>query len=109
MLTIELDYGTVRIGQNSEQNWKIIDSANLEDYWFHIANCSSCHVVLSCNDKKYKLNNGNIKYLSGLCKQYTNKCKSINNLSINYTKIKNIKKGKYVGSVSIKNFKTIKI
>ena len=109
MLTIVLDYGTIKIGRNASQNWKIIDSAHLEDYWFHIANCSSCHVIFSCNDKDYKLKKNDIKYLAGLCKKYTNKCKSINNLSINYTKIKNIKKGKYVGSVSIKNFKTIKI
>mgnify|MGYP003993646277 CR=1 FL=1 len=109
MLTIVIDYGTIKIGRNASQNWEIIDSANPEDYWFHITNCSSCHVILSCNDKDYKLKKNDIKYLAGLCKQYTNKCKSITNLSINYTKIKNIKKGKYVGSVSIQKIKTVKI
>ena len=55
MLTMVLDNGTISIGKDAVQNWKIIDSANPEDYWFHIANCSSCHVIFSCNDKDYKL------------------------------------------------------
>ena len=36
-----------KIGENSKDNFVIIDNSLPTDLWFHIEGCSSCHVIAS--------------------------------------------------------------
>jgi predicted ribosome quality control (RQC) complex YloA/Tae2 family protein len=98
---------TFYIGKNAQGNWNIIDEANSDDIWFHIADSPSCHVIanvhldLNKKEKKYVIKQGAL-----LCKQ-NSKYKSEKNLKVSYTKIKNVKKTEQVGSVQVSDVSTI--
>ena len=97
---------TYRIGRNAKDNWDLIDTSDPEDWWFHIDGFSSAHVVMKSEGPP---DLSALRHGAALCKENTNKCKSIKNLPITYTQIKNVKKDKAVGSVTIKNYKTLKL
>jgi predicted ribosome quality control (RQC) complex YloA/Tae2 family protein len=99
---------TFHIGKSQDENFQVIDKGRDEDIWFHAKNISSCHVVCEMPadvDKK------EIRYIvtvgALLCKNNTNKLKSLKNVEITYTQIKNITKTKVPGCVETKNTKTI--
>tara|TARA_B100001989_G_C24334251_1_gene361609 strand:+ start:303 stop:641 length:339 start_codon:yes stop_codon:yes gene_type:complete len=101
------DLYIIKIGKNKEENWKIIQESEDNDFWFHLNDYPSCHVIISSNGNK-KLDNLILKRGAVLCKQYS-KYSNIKNLEIIYTKIKNIKLSDEIGSVITKNTKIIKI
>ena len=108
MKIINEDFGIIIIGNNAKENWAIIDNASENDYWFHLSDYPSCHII--CKPNKDKLEKEEIKKIGILCKINTNKCKNLNNIYVDYTLIKNVKKDdKIVGKVSISNHKTFKI
>ena len=96
------------IGKNQNDNFKVIDNGSNDDLWFHAAELSSCHVV--CNvptdiDKKelrYIITTGAL-----LCKNNTNKLKSMKSVNIIYTKISNIVKTDVPGCVVTKDTKVV--
>jgi predicted ribosome quality control (RQC) complex YloA/Tae2 family protein len=81
------------IGKNKGDNFEVIDNGKSNDIWFHAKDISSCHVVcklpeqISKKDLRYVIKVGAL-----LCKNNTNKLKSIKNVEIIYTYIKNIVK-----------------
>lgn len=95
---------TFHIGQNKNENFDIIDKGEPDDLWFHANEVSSCHVIaiipkdISRKEIKYIIKAGAI-----LCKKYTNKLKSLSDIEIIYTKIKNIEKTECLGCVKVKN------
>uniref|UniRef100_A0A6C0AS85 NFACT RNA-binding domain-containing protein n=1 Tax=viral metagenome TaxID=1070528 RepID=A0A6C0AS85_9ZZZZ len=96
------------IGQNQTENFEIIDKCTINDLWFHANNISSCHVVCKLPDKFSKKEmHYIIKVDALLCKNNTNKLKSIKNVEIMYTYIKNIVKTELPGCVISQNTKTI--
>jgi predicted ribosome quality control (RQC) complex YloA/Tae2 family protein len=96
------------IGKNQSENFEVIDKGTNDDLWFHAADISSCHVVCQVPldiDKKglrYIITTGAL-----LCKNNTNKLKTIKNVNILYTKIRNIVKTDVPGCVVTKDTKTI--
>lgn len=104
-LGISIDY---IIGQNANENFDIIDKANSNDLWFHAKDYSSAHVIatkidtLNKKDLKYIIKRGGL-----LCKQYTNKIKSMKNVEVIWTDIHNVSKTKILGTVNIHSTKTI--
>tara|TARA_B100000900_G_C20270121_1_gene589658 strand:+ start:203 stop:556 length:354 start_codon:yes stop_codon:yes gene_type:complete len=100
-----------KIGQNSQDNFDIIDSSNPNDIWFHLYGESSCHVIATINpeiklDKKQKrqiITQGAL-----LCKQ-NSRHKSAKNVNIIYTEIKNIEKTETIGTVQVNEQKSILI
>jgi len=96
------------IGKNKEENFEVIDNGKQYDIWFHAKNISSCHVVcelpenIDKKDLRYIIKTGAL-----LCKNNTNKLKSLKNVEIIYTEIKNITKTKVSGRVLTENTKTI--
>lgn len=96
---------TIYVGQNKEENWKLIDSSHQNNLWFHLADHPSCHVVINC-DKKENISKNTIRYAGNLCKEYSN-LKYFKKVSVIYTEIKNLKKGKEIGSVYTKKTKRI--
>jgi predicted ribosome quality control (RQC) complex YloA/Tae2 family protein len=99
------------VGKNKYDNWKIIDESNENDYWFHLEDCPSVHVIvckkelnIDKNDKNYKIDKGLIKFASWLCKKKSKK--ENEKISIVYTQIKNLSKATQIGSVYMKSWKT---
>jgi predicted ribosome quality control (RQC) complex YloA/Tae2 family protein len=101
---------TFYIGQNKNENFDVIDKGESDDLWFHANEVSSCHVVanipkdISQKEIKYIIKAGAM-----LCKRYTNKLKSLLDVEIIYTQIKNIEKTQEMGCVKVINQKIIKI
>jgi predicted ribosome quality control (RQC) complex YloA/Tae2 family protein len=101
---------TFYIGENQSENFDVIDLGKPDDIWFHANNISSCHVVavipedIKKNDLRYIIKIGAL-----LCKSNTNKLKSLNNVDIIYSQVKNVIKTLVPGCVKILNKKMIKI
>lgn len=99
---------TYYIGKNQEENFSVIDKGNPDDLWFHAADISSCHVVCEVPDD---INKKELRYIittgALLCKNNTNKLKSIRNVNILYTKISNVIKTDVSGCVLTNNTKII--
>jgi predicted ribosome quality control (RQC) complex YloA/Tae2 family protein len=112
---------TIRIGQNARENWDLIDNSDSFDLWFHVEDKPSGHVIIreQLNNKNKSNTNTNtntkndffgyphevILLAAEYCKSQS-KEKGIKT-PIVYTTIDNIKKGKDVGSVIVKNSKRI--
>jgi len=104
----------ITIGKNKYDNWKIIDEANDDDYWFHIEDCPSSHVIINMQNhyananqcKKNDIDKGLIKFASWLCKN-TSKKNDNEKIIVIYTQVKNLTKGKYVGTVVCSTSKKI--
>jgi predicted ribosome quality control (RQC) complex YloA/Tae2 family protein len=97
-----------QIGKNAQDNFNIIDQANENDLWFHLADYPSCHVIASIpnlNISKKELKKI-IKQGALLCK-INSKYKKENNLEVIYTEVKNVKKTEVIGEVITSNIKTI--
>jgi predicted ribosome quality control (RQC) complex YloA/Tae2 family protein len=107
------------VGQNSKENWDLIDSSDEFDLWFHINDKPSGHVIIKEILSKGKIVDINSKcryfnYPSDVVLQACNLCKSQSKyknekVNIVYTTINNVCKGKDIGSVFVKNTKLISL
>jgi predicted ribosome quality control (RQC) complex YloA/Tae2 family protein len=100
---------TFIIGKNKSENFAVIDMASENDLWFHANDISSCHVVCLLSDTY--IDKKDLRYIiktgALLCKNNTNKLKSMKNVEIIYTQIKNITKTDVEGCVLTQNAKSI--
>lgn len=90
----------IKIGQSAEENDKIVSDAKQTDIWFHLANFSSCHVIITCSNE-YPITNQMINYCAMIVKQNT-KYKNLSKVTVNYTEIKNVRKTNVRGMVILK-------
>lgn len=97
----------IKVGQNAKENWQLIDESKQDDLWFHVEGHPSAHVVISMPDKS-KVSKQTIKYAALLCKQHS-KLNGNNKLTIIYTQIRNLSKGKEMGSVITKKIQKLVI
>jgi predicted ribosome quality control (RQC) complex YloA/Tae2 family protein len=99
---------TFYIGKNQNDNFEVIDKGKSDDLWFHAKDISSCHVVC---DVPNDIDKKDLRYIivvgALLCKNNTNKLKSLKNVSILYTQIKNVTKTDINGCVITQNEKII--
>jgi predicted ribosome quality control (RQC) complex YloA/Tae2 family protein len=97
------------IGKKQSENFGVIDMGTDNDLWFHAKDESSCHVVSQIPDN---MNKKDLKYIikvgALLCKNNTNKLKSLKDVEIIYTTIRNITKTNVEGCVLTQNTKIIK-
>ncbi len=94
---------TFQVGTNDKENWYLISSAEKDNYWVHLSNIPSAHVIV-CIDKPLK---DELNYAAELCKQQTKYTKD--NVECIATRVDNIKLGSKPGEVYFKNEKnTIK-
>lgn len=98
----------IEIGQNKQDNFDIIDSANPSDIWFHVDGMPSCHVILKTDEKIRNIPHQVLKRCAYLCK-INSKAKTLPKCDIHYTTITNVTKTNIIGQVQIKNFKIISI
>jgi predicted ribosome quality control (RQC) complex YloA/Tae2 family protein len=98
------------VGENSFENFQLIDEANLNDLWFHANNLPSCHVVVKIENKNLEKKTIQKIITQGalLCKYNTNSLKSLNKIDFLCCNIGNLKKGKKEGSVYFINDKLLK-
>ena len=99
------------VGDNAQDNFRIIDNAQPDDFWYHCNNFPSCHIIskipqeLEINKKgNKKIKNQILKKGCLLIKENTNslkKCKEP--LEIIVSKIKDLEKLTQIGSIVCKN------
>lgn len=93
MKTIEYNGINILVGQNAEENWKMLET-NENYLWFHLRSFPSCFVII----EDIEPDNLTVLEAATICKQHT-KYRNLNNLKINYTHIKNIRKVGKTGTV----------
>ena len=94
------------IGDDAQDNWRIIDNADGDDLWFHVYDKPSAHLILRLggNDVK-KISKATIKYCAVQCKNHSKF--SSTKQKVVYTAVKNLSKGNKPGLVYTKNEKYI--
>lgn len=91
----------IKIGQNKQDNWDLIDASQLNDIWFHTSDYPSSHIVLENIDNMTisGFPKQVIKRCACICKA-NSKAKAEKNVDIIYTPIYSIKKTNIVGQVT---------
>jgi predicted ribosome quality control (RQC) complex YloA/Tae2 family protein len=99
------------IGKNAKHNFELIDLAESHHIWFHVEGRPSCHVVAAidqCSIQDRKALRQIIKRGAVLCKQRS-KYASEKNLVITYARVSDVSKTDILGTVTVKNSKSITI
>jgi predicted ribosome quality control (RQC) complex YloA/Tae2 family protein len=91
---------TIKIGENKEENDKIIQEAKQTDIWFHLHNLPSCHIIIT-NNSDHPITKQMIHHCANLVKQNT-KYKNLPKVKVNYCPIKNVKRTEEKGKVILK-------
>jgi predicted ribosome quality control (RQC) complex YloA/Tae2 family protein len=98
----------ILIGRNQEENDILINNASPEDYWLHLSNYPSPHVIIQ-NPTKKKIHNKVLKQAAYQLKIHS-KYRKLKNIEIDITKIKHLQTTNKPGMVLITNIiKNIKI
>ena len=105
----------IRVGQNAKENWNLIDCADDFDLWFHLDDYPSGHVIIKEILNKKVVSTlkddffGYPRELIHIGSQYCKTQSKFSNskVTVVYTTINNVKKGKDIGSVFIKKSKYI--
>lgn len=105
-LIIHYDENTIiRVGKNNIQNDYItFKLANRNDYWFHIKDYHGAHITVNTTNLSEKL----IIFAATLATYYS-QAKDLNISEVNYTQIKNVKRLKTKGLVSLSNINSTTI
>lgn len=101
----------IKVGQNAQDNWDIIDAVDGSDIWFHVKNHPSCHVILKTNGEQLDvIDNSVLRHCAKLCKDGS-KFRYNRSNTIIYTEVNNVKKDVKgeTGSVFVKRTKKINV
>ena len=90
---------TILIGKNEEENDTLIDNSKPNDYWLHLSNYPSPHVVI-INPTEKRIHHKIIKRAAYLVKIYS-KYKTLPKVDIDVSKIKFIEKTEKKGMVHV--------
>jgi predicted ribosome quality control (RQC) complex YloA/Tae2 family protein len=106
-ITIDNREYKILIGQNSNENDKIIRMSEPHDIWFHFENISGPHIVLQCASYKdnEQIPNEILRNIGQKLYEYK---KGTSNEKIIYTEIKNLKMTKIKGQVITTEYKILK-
>lgn len=99
----ELENIKIKIGENAQENWDLVDSSNENWYWFHLKSFPSCHVILETENPTAE----QLVYAAEMCKKYT-KYRNLKNLKVSYCLVKNLKKSEKIGSVNFISNRKVK-
>ncbi len=106
---VSSDGFTIYVGKNNRQNEKLtLKTANRDDIWLHVQNMPGSHVIIQKNNKE--LPDTTLEEAAILAAYYS-KGKNSNNVSVDFTERKNVRKqaGAKPGMVVYDNFKTINV
>jgi predicted ribosome quality control (RQC) complex YloA/Tae2 family protein len=93
------------IGENAQDNWDIIDKADKNDIWFHLADHPSAHVILRTENLPIKKISRHILIHCGIQCRLHSKWANISykqKVKVIYTEIKNVSKADNPGAVYTK-------
>ena len=96
----------ILIGKNKTENANLLSISNPEDYWIHVKDLPSGHVIIK-NPNGNRISNKIIKRACCLLKSSNNIHKRINKLEFDVTKRENITLTNNLGEVIISNSKII--
>jgi predicted ribosome quality control (RQC) complex YloA/Tae2 family protein len=96
-MRVSIENYFANIGKSAKENWQLLDNAEQCDIWFHVDNASSPYVILEIKNLE-SIPTSVISECAKLCKSGS-KNKNDSNISIIYTTVSNLKKGKLLGSV----------
>jgi predicted ribosome quality control (RQC) complex YloA/Tae2 family protein len=92
---------TILVGNNSRENDILVRESAAEDYWVHISDFPSAHAIVKVQSAgKFPMKP--IKQACLMVKQKSNKCKSMQKLKFDITKIKHIEPTTIAGQVVVK-------
>lgn len=108
MLEIMFKDHKIMIGKNQDENDELVNNADPNDYWLHLSNYPSPHVIIQNSNKK-RINNKILKQAAYQLK-INSKYKNIPNIDVDIAKIKHIQQTNKPGMVLVNNIiKNIKI
>lgn len=93
-----MDY--FKFGKNAKDNHNLIKNADINDWWIHLKDDSSAHVII----EKDNITEKDLKFA---CSTIYKKDK-YNSKDFIYTQIKNLKFGKKAGEVTFKKKQNVK-
>ena len=92
MKIVKHNQKTIRIGQNRKENHVLIDDADKNDWWFHIHNKPSSHIILESDN----IEQTDFDYIASIFKEM----KDLRKVTMCYQQVKYLKKTKNPGEVS---------
>ena len=96
MKTYYIDSYILKVGSNKEDNQELVEDSDKNHTWFHLSDYPSCHGVINCSlDSIYST----LIYKCACKIKKNSKYSSEINVSIDYTKIGNLKLTTNVGEV----------
>lgn len=98
------------VGKNAKENWKIFEQADQDDMFIHMKDIPSCYVIVTLRDMKSgEYSHDDIVTGCKLCKENSSDKMSQKPSKCLYTPVKNVKKGRKIGSVIVSEFKMLYI
>ena len=98
-----------KIGNNAEENWKLLDDASENHLFFHLTSFPSCYVILEIEEdindffQLIKI----LEHAALQCKLHT-KYKNLKNIKVDYCQVYNVIKGEKVGEIYYKSNTKVK-
>ena len=86
-----------KLGENAKENHKLFDNALPNDWWFHLNDMPSGHLIIESK----KINRSEIKCAALIVKN-NSKYKNFKKVKVCYLQIKDLKKSKTDGEVILK-------
>jgi predicted ribosome quality control (RQC) complex YloA/Tae2 family protein len=98
-----------KIGNNAEENWKILDESKENYIFFHLSSFPSCYVILEIENEIKNIFELNkiIEQTALQCKLNT-KYKNLKHIKVDYCPVSNVIKGDKIGEVYYKSNKKVK-
>jgi hypothetical protein len=92
---------TYWIGQDAKDNFDILDRADATDWWFHVYNAPSCHVIAHLPGKLDRDDLRHVKRRGAvICRQYAKTSDKIM-----CAKVEDVKKGTQDGQVEVSKYR----
>lgn len=104
MKQIIIDNIDCKIGNNKQENWKLLDESRDSNLFFHLSSFPSCYVILECDQYP---NDKIINECASYCKNNT-KYKNLKDVKVDYCLCSNVIKGENVGEIFYKSNRKVK-
>lgn len=93
----------IYLGENKQENWKLLETSCENEFFIHLNSFPSGHVKVQTETFDQEI----ILYAGKICRQYS-KYKNLKDIKICYCKYSNLLKGKEIGEVIFKSNRKVK-
>jgi len=84
-----------KVGMSANENWKLLDSSNPDDTFFHLNSLPSCYVIL---EEKKIIPEKILTECAKICLENT-KFRNMRGIYVDCTPVKNVRKGDDIGEI----------